>query len=198
MFEQVGGQYPRFWSFQLLKTIKIISQSDFVKPLQRFELPTHTEIIKRLIDETLDPATDAFKTWLWFMQNTRDDPLMSPKAWFTESGARTVHERVRFLTAMYWTDGIVIPLLWKTVFPSQNPVEKKMSPIFVCGVTRDLQAEMEMAGPNLKMQGSSLNGFEKIAQVRRPTSAIHILKNTAMWTGEVQAPFSFGGKVLLK
>ncbi|KKQ43075.1 MAG: hypothetical protein US60_C0008G0042 [Microgenomates group bacterium GW2011_GWC1_37_8] len=197
MFQELDSRNPSIWPHKIQRLIKILAQSDFVKPLSRFDLPTHPKMVKTIMNESLDPEKDAFRTWLWFLENTRKDPLMTPKAWLKESGARIIHERVRFLAAMYWTDGIVVPILWNTLFPSQNPVERNIQPIFICGVTRNLQAEMEMAGPNLKMQDSSLNGFGRVAKVRQPTSAIHIFKNTAMWTEDAQEPFSFGGRVNL-
>jgi len=194
LFQEIDSKNSQFWPLKVQKSIKIVLQSDFVKPLQRFDLPSHQEMVKTLMTECLDPKSDAFKTWVWFLQSTRNDPLMTPNAWEMEKSAKLLHERVRFLTAMYWTDGIINPLLFRTIFQSENSVEKSLIPIFICGVTRTLQAEMEMAGPNLKMQTTSLNSFERILKIKKPSPVIHIFKNTAMWSEPANDPFSFNKK----
>lgn len=198
MFQDVDSRNEKIWPHCFQKSVKIIRQSDFVKPLKRIDLPPHEEIVQTLMRETLDPNLDAFKAWLHFMKNTRNDPLMSPNAWLTESGAKTIHERVRFLTAMYWTDGIVNPLLFKTVFIPKKGDGRNLVPIFISGVTRELQAEMEMAGVNLKLGESSINKHPRISGVCQPTPVIHVFKNTAMWTEDAQTPFSCGGVCVLK
>lgn len=203
LFQGVDDLNPDFWPFQFQKSIRIVLQSDFLKPLTRFGLPDHKVFVATLMKEGLDPQTEAFNHWLEFLKNTRADPLMSPKAWSTGSGALTLHERVRFLVAMYWTDGLINPLLFKTIFnpnPAKRAKEGTISPIFMSGVTRTLQAEMEMKGVNFHLGESVVNDFPQVKErdllVARP--AIHIIRNTATWTEPVTDPFTFGGRVILK
>jgi hypothetical protein len=203
LFQKVDETNPEIWPHKIQKSIKIILQSDFLKPLQRFALPDHRTLVEAIMRETLDPQTDAFQNWLRFLKNTRDDPLMSSNAWLTSSGASTIHQRVRFLVAMYWVDGLVNPLLFKTIFvpkPEQRRLERQSSPIFICGVTRELQASMEMGGVNFHLGQSSINELGKIQdrELIVPRPAIHVIRNTAMWTEDALEPFTFGGKIILK
>lgn len=203
LFQAVDSENPEIWPFKFQSSVRIVLQSDFIEKLTRFGLPAHDLFVSTLMRETLDPQRPASAHWLKFLQNTRNDPIMSPNAWLTTSGALSLHERVRFLVAMYWTDGLVDPLLFKSIFrpdPQKRGWESKVAPIFICGVTRDLQAEMEMAGVNFHLDDSQVNNFAQVQErgLLQPKPAIHIIRNTATWTEPAIAPFTFGRKVILK
>lgn len=203
LFQKVDSENPEIWPFKFQSSVRIVLQSDLVEKSTRFGLPEHSLFVSTLMRETLDPQRPAFAHWLKFLKNTRNDPVMSPNAWLTTSGALSLHERVRFLVAMYWTDGLINPLLFKSVFrpdPQKKGWESKVAPIFICGVTRDLQAEMEMAGVNFHLDDSQVNHFAQVQErgLLQQKPAIHIIRNTATWTEPALAPFTFGGKVILK
>lgn len=202
-FQDVDDANCEIWPFKIQKSIRIVLQSDFLKPLPRFNLPDHRTFVATLMKECLDPQTDAFSWWLEFMRNTRADTLMSPKAWLTSNGALTLHERVRFLVAMYWTDGLINPFLFKLIFNQNQPkriLEESISPIFLSGVTRTLQAEMEMKGVNFHLGKSEVNKFPQVQErnLLLPRTALHIIHNTATWTEPATDLFTFGGGVILK
>lgn len=203
LFQQVDTANPEIWPCKFQSAIKIVLQSNLVKPLSRLGLPRHSELVSMVMQEGLDPSTAAFARWLAFLRDTRQDSLMSPNAWLTSAGAKTIHERVRFLMAMYWIDGLIDPLLFKTIFepnPQKKRQESQISPVFICGVTRKLQAESEMAGVNFHLQESRINGIPAVKErgLVRPRGAIHVIRNTATWTEPTLPVFTFNGRVRLK
>jgi len=141
LFFQIDRANPGLFQEKKIRIPKIHQQSRVLELAGKIGINPHNLIAKVEFEE-LDPNSPAHEAFERHLKLTRNDPSFVPTGWQSHTGRIAIHNRVRFMVAQCWTDGVILPKLMRHLLQKRFP-EKMPSPIFVISTTREAGAILQ-------------------------------------------------------
>lgn len=168
---------PGLFQQSEIKIPRVRKQSKTIKQAGKAGININ-QLIERVEFETFDPSSPAHSIFERQLKLTREDQSFVPTGWQTRKGREAIHNRIRFMVAQLWTDGVALPLLMDAFlrkgFPKGMP-----NPIFIVSSTREAGAILQTEGFNW---GAKHPEVLKIPSAAR--GVISPFKNTGRWEQE--------------
>lgn len=175
LFFQIDQANPGLFQEKTIKIPKIHKQSKIMELAGENDTNT-SNLITRVEFEELDHDSPAHAFFERHLKLTRNDESFIPTGWQTHAGRMTIHNRIRFMIAQCWVDGVILPKIMAKIFQKRFP-QRMPSPIFVISTTRKAGAVLQEEAFNL---GSKHPGVLKIQS--EPKGVIAPFQNMGNWT----------------